>query len=604
MKTIRIISSLEYRYLVIVLLIAFTPCFSGLAGADNGRKAVPVSPSSVYVIGDISGSGGNFPLVHYLTSDTELIEFNNFQLVNHELGAVSLALDYAREKLFVTYESYDSVEVFNALDGNGIGVIQILDTYDLAGMVVHQSRGHLYVVDRGDTDVYVYDTDTLDEVETWELPTGYGGWGIDLLGNNLYVADSTETVRYYDIDSHDEVGTITTTEPAIGIAVTDYPEHLIFTTAFNGGSGLSDYLTKYAVGSGIEETIYIGNEVKGVALNPPNDIAYVVADHSLHIVDFETLTLEDTIPFNASWVPTDVLSTHVSFTVKVTKTSDSHPGGKIQMGDQVTFIIEVENQHFRPISSISLKDRYRQKNIQFVSADPEPDDPTDDGELIWSNLIDDLGFDLTTGETIEVELTFMATEDCGNDLELPGINTAEIYDIVDDQDDPVEGESSQFDYIINCRCRADSDCDDSEFCTGIETCNEDGSCTSPGNPCPVDDGLYCNGKETAECDEENDECGHENEPCLDDGLWCNGTISCNEENDECEDTGVECVNGDGLYCNGTETCDEEQDTCLHSGNPCTENQICEESSQKCLGGEDDGDDSDRDEDEEVACCCG
>lgn len=573
------------------------------ARATDFMKTAPPPASSVYVIGDLNGYS-TFPLVHYLTSDTDLIEFNTFQLISHDLGPVGLALDYTLEKLFVTYESFNSIEVFNALDGSGEGLIEIEDTYDLAGIVVHQARMHLYVVDRGANDVYVFDTDTLDPVETWQLPTGYGGWGIDLLGNHLYVADTTQTIRYYDIDTHAEVDTIETSEPAIGIAVTDYPEHLIFTTAFNGGSGLSDYLTKFAVNSGIEETIYVGSEVKGVALNPAYDIAYVVADQSLNIVDFETLTLEDTIPFNTYWVPTDVLATRVKFSTKVTKTCDSHPSGKIQMGDEVTFIIEVENLHYRPIHVLPLKDRYRQKNIQFVSADPPPEDLTDDGELNWSNLIDSLGYDLPTGETLQVEVVYMATEDCGNDLELPGINTAEIFDMLDDQDESVSDESSVFDYVINCRCRADSDCDDGEFCTGVEICNEDGSCTSPGNPCPLDDGLFCNGEETADCDEEEDECGHKNEPCLDDGLWCNGTVSCNEDKDSCEDSGKQCVGGDGIFCNGEESCDENLDECAHSGNPCATSEICNEFIDICEAGSDDGDGGTRSDEEETACCCG
>jgi hypothetical protein len=115
----------------------------------------------------------------------------------------------------------------------------------------------------------------------------------------------------------------------------------------------------------------------------------------------------------------------------------------------------------------------------------------------------------------------------------------------------------------------------------------------------LDDGLFCNGEES--CDEENDVCLSKGNPCL-------GNLTCNEEDDVCEGclkdsdcydglycTGVEtCVEGvcqpgddpcldDGLFCNGEESCDEEENVCLHSGNPCPEGTSCNEEKDMCVG---------------------
>lgn len=101
--------------------------------------------------------------------------------------------------------------------------------------------------------------------------------------------------------------------------------------------------------------------------------------------------------------------------------------------------------------------------------------------------------------------------------------------------------------------------DDGFFCTGVETCDEEMDlCSSSGNPCPIYDGLYCNGDETAECIEETDSCGHTGDPCPDDGLFCNGVEHCLELYDLCWYSGDPCI--DESDCT-EDLCDEERDEC-------------------------------------------
>ena len=600
----------------IILILVTTFVIHGMAEAqtaatDDIDATPPPEKRTVYMIGNING-GFNFPLQAYIAVEDDVYIAETWYATDHNLGPVGLAIDENNENLFVSYEDGNLIEVFDARTATPLGTIYLYGTDNLAGMVVHQARGELYVVDRTELNVFVYDTTTFNLKNQWILPSGVGAWGIDLLEdyNWLFVADSTTTVRYYDIDTGVEVGNFVQPIPAIGIAVTDYPELLVFTTAFSGTSQISPFLTKWAVDTGTAEQLMLGSDTKGVSLNPALGLAYVVVDNRLHVVDYETMTLVTTKQLNFTWSPTDCLASFVPFGGTVKKTSPSHPTGKIYKGDTVTFKIAIQNRHVRPIHIMPVTDEYDNTQLHFVSATPATDDTVDDGVVDWSDVIAQVGQDLPTGEWLEIEATFEALEDC--DDELQGVNTAMMHDAQDDELTTILDASGQFDYIINCKCRNNLDCDDGLFCNGQEICNAQGECVSPGNPCPLDDGLWCNGTETDVCDEDLDECGHENEPCADDGTFCNGEEVCNENTDTCTNSGPPCSD-DGQFCNGTESCDEEGAECDHSGDPCATGEECNEVTDQCDAGDLTDDDSGEEPEEEedlwpkgqvTGGCCG
>ena len=154
------------------------------------------------------------------------------------------------------------------------------------------------------------------------------------------------------------------------------------------------------------------------------------------------------------------------------------------------------------------------------------------------------------------------------------------------------------------QCKSDADCLGGDiFCNGIERC-VGGRCQPGSDPCP-DDGLYCNGEEG--CDEEEDVCTQSGDPCI-------GTETpiCDEEKDACveclsdedcegglvcSDEGIcveltSCVTDadcdDGSFCNGEETCvdgvcqDGEPVTCEDDGEFCTGEEVCDETADACI----------------------
>jgi hypothetical protein len=139
----------------------------------------------------------------------------------------------------------------------------------------------------------------------------------------------------------------------------------------------------------------------------------------------------------------------------------------------------------------------------------------------------------------------------------------------------------------------DAECDDGDFCNGVEQCDASEGCVAAEVPA-CDDGIGC----TADgCDEATDSCTNtpDNGAC-DDNLYCTGTEVCDPVDDcvagtpPCDD-GVACTTDcdeqtqncavipndmacdDGLFCTGAETCDPVNG-CISDGDPCDDSATC------------------------------
>jgi hypothetical protein len=116
----------------------------------------------------------------------------------------------------------------------------------------------------------------------------------------------------------------------------------------------------------------------------------------------------------------------------------------------------------------------------------------------------------------------------------------------------------------------DGNCDDENFCNGLEFCDPHHGC-QPGSPPSCNDGIACTNDI---CDPVDGRCEHNarNSLCSN-GLFCDGVERCDDEEG--------CVPGNPPNCNDnnsctTDTCDENANECRNTGNSsqCSDGLFC------------------------------
>ena len=116
----------------------------------------------------------------------------------------------------------------------------------------------------------------------------------------------------------------------------------------------------------------------------------------------------------------------------------------------------------------------------------------------------------------------------------------------------------------------DAACDDTLFCTGLETCHPTLGC-QPGTPPDCSDQVACT---VDSCNETTDSCDHApDDAACSDSQFCNGVEAC--------DVSLGCQPGlppscdDSVACTD-DACNESTDACEHNPNDaaCNDNQFC------------------------------
>jgi hypothetical protein len=629
----------KHPTLAILLLLLLLFAFSANAFA-GGAAAIPDPMRTIFMIGDIDNTFANYPILVYLINGNQLILADQWSAREEGIGPVGLAVDEVRERLFVSYESHDGVDVYNARNMRFISEIPLANTSDLAGMDVYVNGDRLLVVDRNSPTLFEFDLTTYALLDQWTLPNIEGAVGIDTAGDTLYVTVSTynsgtglydrsNEVHYYDLTTQLELGVITLQRDAVGISVTDFPETTIYTT----GHFSHDYLSQYYLSSGIETTVDLDDGGKGVTVDAVGGHVYAVKGYGgpilltpraewggLQVVSTTSMQVQNTYLSPGLLnkpSPTDAVASTIPFGGTVSKELTSHPSGIIQDGDNVVFEITIENRHTRAIRKLPIKDTYNKLHLTYSHSVPASNDNINDGQIDWSDLTASIGHNLFISGSTTIEVHFTATPaPCS--LEVQGVNLAQMIAAKDTTGFTLADAAGLAEYTIECGCTINAECDDSVFCNGAEVCDQTGHCTDGSAPCD-DDGQFCNGEES--CDEPNAQCQSTAAPCDDDGVFCNGPESCNERDDSCESLDDPCAddgkfcNGeelcneedqkcdalnvpecedDGLFCTGDEVCDEDEQGCVSAGDPCLPDP-CEEQTDSCVGTDTDDDDDNRSE---------
>ena len=140
----------------------------------------------------------------------------------------------------------------------------------------------MYVIDRGENNLYIYSWDAVTRELTLDLPAPYyvelqdchEGYGLALDEENgrLYVGDNTMTVKYYSTNDWAKLGEFTLGDYAVGIAI-DVANQYVYTGSAQLHSGT--WLTKYDLSSDEESWVDVGSCVLGIAVDEDTSLVYL-----------------------------------------------------------------------------------------------------------------------------------------------------------------------------------------------------------------------------------------------------------------------------------------------------------------------------------------
>lgn len=120
-------------------------------------------------------------------------------------------------------------------------------------------------------------------------------------------------------------------------------------------------------------------------------------------------------------------------------------------------------------------------------------------------------------------------------------------------------------------------CDNGLFCDGAETCDQVNDCQSGSVPC--DPATQTCNEDSNTCEDIVNGCASDEE--CDDSNICNGMETCNNVTGECVSGQPLVCEDDGQFCNGTETC-VPTDGCVSTGEPCSVGETCVEANDLCV----------------------
>ena len=210
---------------------------------------------------------------------------------NFGWGSVGLAIDTDSKTLFVTRESFGTVQLLDAETFENLGVVTAPQASNLAGIVVDQKKQKIYAVDRGTNKLYVYFWDSATKTLTLEGASykqleysGAYGLALDETQDVLYVTYYSNTIHYYETGTWTHQGSFAVSHSAAGIAV-DVTNGYLYTGAWYGGTSLS----KYNLDTSEESTLDIGYGVVGLAVDPATRLLYITTfNDDLRVYDCST----------------------------------------------------------------------------------------------------------------------------------------------------------------------------------------------------------------------------------------------------------------------------------------------------------------------------
>jgi uncharacterized repeat protein (TIGR01451 family) len=193
-------------------------------------------------------------------------------------GGEGLALDPGSQRLFVTYNSSNVIEVLSAVTLHSVGTVTAPGTNNLAGIVYDYDKDLLYCAARGSSKLYIYQwKPAFDELiplpgSPFQLE-GAKAYGIalDEITDELYVGGLDTSVNVYSTSDWHLVKTIPLSRVAMSVAVDPVKSYLYY------GAGLADdwFLVRHDLIDDTEKEVQIGDFAGVVGLAVDSDTGFV-----------------------------------------------------------------------------------------------------------------------------------------------------------------------------------------------------------------------------------------------------------------------------------------------------------------------------------------
>lgn len=345
-------------------LFKFTAC-AVLAFASVYTSVVPAK--SLYVIANINANPTPLRTYDIQPAPAYLVFQATANVPSLAGGAVGLALDESSEKLFVTYEGSNTMQLVDARTFTVLSTTTAPGATNLAGIVVDQGKSKVYTVDRNTNNLYVYswvaatDTLTLDGGAPVALSNTAQAHGIalDEIRGRLYVGDANSMiVRYYDTSTFGaspvaEAGSIDLSaegQTVQGIAI-DSIRNILYTGNAWSGSGSVQKLVKYDIGSGAISSYTLptsGDNIVGVAVDEDTGNVYTTTGNqavggtdTLIVFDSNLNILKNDIGDIGDPTGLVIPRANISFNpLNFSKTDDVDP---VTSGDDLTYTLCYDN---------------------------------------------------------------------------------------------------------------------------------------------------------------------------------------------------------------------------------------------------------------------
>jgi len=240
---------------------------------------------SVYVISSINSSPS--PIQSYDIQGQTITYQATYGVPKYAGGAVGLTIDTDTNFLFVTYEVSNVIQLVDGATMTGAGSVTAPGASNMAGIVVDQSEGLVYAVDRNTANLYIYNWNTWSHTLTLKSQLSLSGVSqahgiaLDETRGLLYIGDLTNTVKVYDTSDWSLSFTFDVSQSVMGIAV-DAVNQFVYTgnaSPYAGSLGLVckyDFTTATETTQNIRTITGIGSDnVLGLAVDKDTGTLYL-----------------------------------------------------------------------------------------------------------------------------------------------------------------------------------------------------------------------------------------------------------------------------------------------------------------------------------------